>query len=117
MKMDELENDLDHLFSQARTDRDKLPDDLAVRILTDAEAVRLSRIKPAPARAVWQQVMSAMGGWPGVSGLATASLAGIWIGLSAPSFLPDPANLLYPQDTTFLAADLGFDTSYLEDTE
>lgn len=119
MTMTDDDMELDHLFAQARRDRPALPDDLAVRIQTDAEAVRLGRNgSPArPARRLWVRFLSAIGGWQGFGGLVAAGVAGVWIGFSAPAFLPDPATLLVSQDTTYLVADLGFDTTFLESTE
>ena len=113
MTDDDME--LDDLFARARQDRMSLPDDLAIRIQTDAETVRLTRLKArAPGR--WSRLFDGLGGWQGISGLVAASAAGVWIGFSAPTFLPDPANLL-SQDSSYLVADLGFDTTFLESTE
>ncbi len=118
MKMadnDELEN----LFAQARQERPALPEDLAVRIETDAEAVRLRRLNATgrPARRSWLQAFEGVGGWRVLGGLVAASAAGVWIGFSAPAFLPDPANFIYAQETTFLVADLNLDADFLEAEE
>ena len=117
MKMadhDELEN----LFAQARRDRPTLPEDLAVRIETDAETVRLNRLAALrPARRSWWQALDGIGGWRALGGLVAASAAGVWIGFSAPEFLPDPATYIFPQETTLLVADLNLDADYLEDAE
>ena len=117
--MTEDEKNLDLLFAQARRDRRELPDDLAVRILTDAESVRLDRLKPAMPKAspLWMRVIDGLGGWQGMGGLMAASVAGVWIGFSAPEFLPDPATYIYAQDVSFVVADLSLDTSFLEDAE
>jgi len=117
--MAEDDMDLDQLFAQARRNRPGLPDDLAVRILTDAEAARLDRRPSAmqPQRSFWARALDGIGGWQGLSGLAAASAAGVWIGFSAPDFLPDPAIYVYAQDETFVIADLGLDTTFLEDAE
>ncbi len=117
-KMAENDTELDQLFAQARQTRPELPDDLAVRILTDAETVRLDRLKPAvQSRPVWARILDGIGGWQSMGGLVAASAAGVWIGLSAPEFLPDPATIIYPQETSFVVADLGLDTTFLEDAE
>ncbi|MFY2825994.1 hypothetical protein [Ruegeria sp. MALMAid1280] len=116
--MAENDTELDQLFAQARQTRPELTDDLAVRILTDAETVRLDRLKPAAQpRPVWSRILDGIGGWQSMSGLVAASAAGVWIGLSAPGFLPDPATIIYPQETSFVVADLGLDTTFLEDAE
>lgn len=116
MNMADQDKELEHLFAQARAERDEFPDDLAVRIETDAEAVRLARAAKV-SRPVWQLRMRLIGGWQGLGGLAAASAAGIWIGFTAPSFLPDPADYFVSQETTYLMADLNLDDYYLEDAE
>ncbi|WP_243470699.1 hypothetical protein [Ruegeria denitrificans] len=116
--MAEDDMELDQLFAQARRNRPEMPDDLVVRILTDAEMVRLDRMRPViPPRSVWARILDGIGGWQSMSGLAAASAAGVWIGFAAPDFLPDPATIIYPQDTSFVVADLGLDATFLEDAE
>ena len=118
MKMAEDDMELDQLFAQARQTRPELSDDLTVRIQMDAETVRLDRIKAAaPQRSALGRLLEGIGGWRSMGGLVAASAAGIWIGVSAPGFLPDPATIIYPQDTSFTVADLGLDTTFLEDAE
>lgn len=119
MKMAENNSELELLFARARQERDQLPDALAVRMMSDAEAVRLHHHHPSP-RTVsgrWWQGLDVIGGWPGMSGLVAAGCAGIWIGFVAPSFLPDPANFLLSQDPGYLSAELDLDDVYLEDTQ
>ncbi len=119
MTMTDDDTELDRLFAQARQERSQLPDDLAVRMMTDAESVRLGRLAPQTEakRRSWWHLFDNVGGWQGMGGLVAASAAGVWIGFSAPSFLPDPANYLISQETAYLVADLGLDTAYLEDAE
>lgn len=116
MDMADYERELDDLFAQARQTRDTLPEGLAVRIETDAEAVRLSRL-PRPAPATWRQRIAGIGGWTGLGGLVAASVAGVWVGFAAPSFLPDPAEYLVSHESSVFLADLSFDVTYLEETE
>ncbi|WP_233421959.1 hypothetical protein [Ruegeria profundi] len=118
-KMAEDEMDLDQLLAKARQTRPDLPDDLAVRIVTDAETVRLDRLKPESSsrRSVWMRMLDGIGGWQSMGGLVAASAAGVWIGWSAPDFLPDPAAIIYPQENSFVVADLGLDALFLEDAE
>ncbi|WP_226698657.1 hypothetical protein [Ruegeria profundi] len=118
-KMAEDEMDLDQLLAKARQTRPDLPDDLAVRIVTDAETVRLDRLKPASSsrRSVWVRMLDGIGGWQSMGGLVAASAVGVWIGWSAPDFLPDPAAIIYPQENSFVVADLGLDATFLEDAE
>ena len=120
MAMAENETELDLLFAQARNDRASMPDALAVRMQTDAEAVRLARLAPPKtklSRGLLARLVDGLGGWQGMSGLLAASVTGVWVGFAAPDFLPDPANYLMRQDTTYLVADLGLSFDYLEETE
>lgn len=74
-------------FEAARgADRDPL-DDLMARITADASrtAGELNRLQSAPPYSgVLSGLAAALGGWPAVSGLAAAGLAGVWIGISDP---------------------------------
>jgi len=119
MTISDKKPDLDQLFAEARQARPDLPDDLAVRILTDAEAVRSERRERSIPRRrnPIRSLFDGLGGWQGLSGLVAASLAGLWVGLSAPSFLPDPADFIGTQDTAYLIADLGLEATFLEDYE
>ena len=80
--MTEDEKRLDQLFAQARQGRPELPDALAVRILTDAEEVRLGQTKPEgkPSRALWARIVDGVGGWQGMGGLVD-----LWTHRRAPS--------------------------------
>lgn len=97
------DEDLDLLFSQARDSRDAMPSDLVTRMLQDADAVQAELSAPPTSehvhrhRGLWAQVQQALGGWTGMSGLATACAAGVWIGLAPPDFLPDPVELVLQQ--------------------
>ncbi|GAA6161227.1 MULTISPECIES: hypothetical protein [Ruegeria] len=117
MTMTEDEKNLDEMFATARENRPLLSDDLTVRILTDAEQVRLNQIKAAdrPRRSYWARVLDGIGGWHSFGGLVAASAAGVWIGFAAPDFLPDPATYIYQQEAGLALADL--DTSFLEGAE
>lgn len=113
---------LDDLFAAARDTSAALPDHLMRAILADADAVaaRLEVEAPCsnpqaqPRSAIWRQLLVAIGGLPALGGLVAASAVGLWIGLSAPSFLPDPAQLVglsesisVPYDSYDLALMLG----------
>ncbi len=78
-------DDLDELFVTARTQRVEPSADLMARILADAEALQP---KPAPVTApprvgFWQNLRATLG-QAGVAGLASATLAGVWIGYAQP---------------------------------
>lgn len=58
------------------------------RVLAEAEAVQAQAMRqadpaPAPARQnTWRGILAALGGWGGASGLATATVAGLWLGFT-----------------------------------
>ncbi|MDV7144231.1 dihydroorotate dehydrogenase [Tropicimonas sp. TH_r6] len=89
----ELETLLETL--RAETAEEASPDLLA-RILDDAydtqdslvTASTAEPVKPAPAtrsRGLLTSLLEAIGGWPAVAGLATATVAGVWIGYNPPA--------------------------------
>ena len=91
--------DLDLLFSAARQDSPQLPAALADRMIADANAVQAGWAAPrrAPSSAapgMLSQLVALLGGWAGVSGLATACAVGIWFGFAPPSDLLDPVQLV-----------------------
>ena len=92
--------DLDALFAQACGDVPDLPPGLLARVLADADAELAARSRVAPARApvaragILAELLALLGGWRAVSGLATATVAGVWIGFSGLSGLPDMATAL-----------------------
>ena len=89
---------LDALFAAARTDdRAAARPDLLAKVLADAETLQpsfepLMRREPSGGQArssIIAQLMGAVGGWPSLTGLAAATVTGIWVGFSvAPDMLP-----------------------------
>ena len=88
------DSELDLLFEAAR-DVGPLPSpDLLARVLAEAEALQprppelAAPVPPQGARAVSAGLvgglLAAIGGWAAVAGLATATLAGVWIGYAHP---------------------------------
>lgn len=87
--------DLDALLKQASDAPVELPAGLAARVLADAQMVQLHpRVSPLSRPSIWAQAMDMLGGWPAVSGLAAATCAGFWIGVSPPQSVPDAGALL-----------------------
>jgi hypothetical protein len=82
------------LFEAARN-RAPLPSaDLIARILADAEAQAAPEPVPAakarrapPAPGFWATLVAGLGGWPVLAGMATATVAGVWLGFPAPEVL------------------------------
>ncbi|MEM9550479.1 MAG: hypothetical protein AAGA05_04845 [Pseudomonadota bacterium] len=102
--MDRDTKDLEALFDAARrTPAEPAPDFLA-RLVDEAETEqrRQSHVPvTAPSswfKDLWDQMRIGPGGWAGVAGLATASMAGIWFGFAPPSGTFDPADLLLGTD-------------------
>ena len=82
---------LEAAFAQARTP-DMMPSDAVLdRIMMDADSV-LAEAVPVPKRSkqgFGAMILEAIGGWTAFGGLATATVAGLWIGISPPAALTD----------------------------
>ncbi|MGH1368663.1 MAG: hypothetical protein ACRBCL_08595 [Maritimibacter sp.] len=88
---DRLTDDaLDAFFAAAKSDAPTPSDALMTAIMQDAirAAEGFEAVKTAPARGpkmgLWATLMAVLGGWPAVAGMATATVAGVWIGAAAP---------------------------------
>lgn len=82
---------LDDLFATARAGARTPGDDMTARVLADAQTEQdnfapLSRAKPP---SLWFMMKDALGGWPALSGLAAAMVAGVWIGVAPPNAVQD----------------------------
>ena len=79
--------DLDALFADARRQDAAPSPDFMERVLQDAlqAQVAAAPVISAPRGSWLRQLVSAVGGWPAVAGLATAGVAGLWIGINPPS--------------------------------
>ena len=91
MKMTKPKQDddtlLDDLFAQARQVSVQPPEDLVARIMADAAAQQQASdmVQSAPSVGLFSRLLETLGGWPAVSGLAAATVAGVWIGVAPPS--------------------------------
>lgn len=75
-------------FFDAARDAVPQPDAaLHARIMADADAVLKARAPSVPRPSVWRGILAALGGWPTFAGLATATVAGVWIGVSPPDMV------------------------------
>jgi hypothetical protein len=105
---------LDDLFAQARGLDAQPSDALMARILTDADNVQtaMQPEQAAVASGPWTRFLDALGGWPAVSGLAAATVAGIWIGVAPPSSVQDLTASLMGDEVTvdLFSTGLAFDT-------
>ncbi len=79
--------DLDALFQEARIGVPTPNPALFDQIIADAQSVLdepLSETsKPVSSPPWWRQLWIDIGGWPTVTGLATAGIFGVWIGMSS----------------------------------
>jgi len=84
---------LDDLFALARRAAPEPSAALLARVLADGEAELAARAPAQPQPrgappggiaigALWADLLAVVGGWRAVGGLATATLAGVWIGFS-----------------------------------
>ncbi len=134
-----LDAPLEELFATARQTRPDVPMALQAAILADAVLQQKTRSevlarqsadlaagqsadlaatqtagRHSTAHRLWRQFSAAVGGWPAFGGMAAASLAGLWIGLAPPSFLPDPVERFAAFSSgSQLITDLGYDVSLL----
>jgi len=80
---------LDALFASARGAAARPSDDFLARLVMTAEAMqptpaRAAAPEPAAPRRGW---LGLLGGWPALSGMAAATVAGFWIGVAPPAGL------------------------------
>ena len=81
---------LDALFAEMARDTPQPSDDLLSKIIADAEAAQpdlMPMPQPAQQRGIVQQILDALGGWPALGGLATATVAGVYIGFVQPDLM------------------------------
>lgn len=85
---DAKQNAVDQALTQAAKVKPDVPDDLMAAVLRDA-----ARLQPGPAMAkapqpgLWDALLDMIGGWPALSGVAAAGVAGVWIGVAPPAGL------------------------------
>lgn len=107
-------------FFEAATEHAPRPsDELMARILADAAHVqgdRFSSQMPAARASRLSGILGVLGGWGALAGLATATVAGVWIGFAEPGGLGDYTNLILPS-SGYGVTDLmpGIDSYLLED--
>lgn len=78
---------LDKLFAAGRSGPQP-SDALMARIAADAEAqVRRPVAAPRRRMGIAEAVLSMLGGWPALTGMATAAAAGVWFGYASPDLV------------------------------
>jgi hypothetical protein len=79
---------LEDIFAQARSVASTPSDDLMARVLA-AAVPPTPQLPQANAPGLWPRLLDMLGGWPAVSGLAAATVAGVWIGVAPPASVED----------------------------
>lgn len=85
------DNELDAVFALARESNPEPSATLLKSIMADADQLASGREQAAaevarsPGTGVLASLLNAIGGWPALGGLATATVAGIWIGYASPA--------------------------------
>lgn len=88
MKTDaEIDGALEGFFAAGRNAAPEPSAAFLARVLAEAEAVQAGfgagERRAAPARqGLWSGVLAALGGWGGAGGLASAAMAGVWLGFA-----------------------------------
>jgi hypothetical protein len=95
MKMNDDDKMLENTFARMR-DVDVTPSEgLFDRIMMDADSVLAANVADAPnlqtatKAGLGAMLLDVIGGWPSFGGLAAATVAGLWIGVSPPAVLSD----------------------------
>lgn len=112
------EFDLDALFAEARGQAADPSPELMARVMADAIAMQPAPMRAAPPRRTsrLRQFLNAVGGWPAVAGLATAGVAGLWIGVNPPDAVATTAETFLGTSTDLYLVDLmpGYDLTFAE---
>lgn len=84
------DQELDAVFAAAAQNPPTMSADLFARIVQDAKGVSADAVAatvpatPSEPTGFFAALIETIGGWRGVAGLATATLAGVWIGVAQP---------------------------------
>jgi hypothetical protein len=103
---------LEAFFEAARKAAPEPSAALLARVLADAEAELAARARPAmpavPRRpGHWLNFVRGLGGWPALAGMATAAVAGVWLGFATPDSLNTlSGGLLLPDSAAATSYDL-----------
>lgn len=83
--------DLDALFAAEMGNPIEPSADFLSRIMDDAMTTQagfnVQESEPVVEQSLWGSIVGIIGGWPTLAGLATATVAGVWIGISPPESL------------------------------
>lgn len=102
--------ELDGLLAEAASLATTPSSELMQRVIADADAVaEAGEVKSIPAqprrRGFIAGLLAGIGGWPAIAGLATATVAGVWIGYASPETLDGITNGLLTSRTVYEVGD------------
>lgn len=90
--------DLDAYFKAGREAGAQPSSSLVARIEADIEAVDTDRLSKAAPKihkpSLVERIMDSIGGWPALSGIATAGVVGVVVGISPPEALSEFTSVL-----------------------
>ena len=118
MMTDPNDDMLDDLFAEARAVTPTPSQALVARVLADADVARQAEPVPVVAQpGLIARIFDMIGGWPAVSGLAAATIAGVWVGVAPPASVEDFAASTFGDSVAIgiFADDLDFDIGTFTD--
>ena len=83
------DHELSTLFDTAQRRQLEPSKEWMEQVAADAARVLDARRAP-PVPSLWNQILTALGGRPGVGGLVAASAVGLWLGAAPPAAIGDP---------------------------
>ena len=89
---------------------------LLARIMADADREQAAHMAPPPRPSrsgLLAGLVNALGGWPAMAGLATAAVAGVWIGAAPPDGLTAVAQQMMGGDTATLMIDVDLESAFI----
>lgn len=75
---------LDDLLGHVADVTPQVSDDFMARVLADAAALQPVAYALPARQNRWANLLDVIGGWPALSGLATAGIVGVWMGAAPP---------------------------------
>lgn len=109
--------DLEPFFEAGRKDLAEPSTALMDRIMADIDLVATDRETekvPNPGPGLWGRILDGIGGWPTLSGMATAGVVGIVFGISPPEAMSDFTTTVLTGTSDFYLVDpydgFGFDS-------
>ena len=99
---------LDDIFAEARAVTPDPHEDLVARVLADAVLPPRSQ-QTEPRETLWTRFLDSIGGWPAASGLAAATLVGVWIGVAPPSSVEELTASFIGEQVSVALFSSGFD--------